>query len=65
VRCDFCLREKGVVNHWLSVWISGPHFVVAPFDTEMKPDDHKDACGMNCATQALSRWMNTRTLEER
>lgn len=63
--CNFCGKQKGSVNHWWSIWLSGPHFVMVSFDFEKKHDDCKDACGMDCASQALSRWMNHGSLEER
>lgn len=63
VRCDFCGKVKGEVNHWWSLWLQDrTRLIISPY-VEMSAA--KDACGMQCATQGLARFMDHGTLEER
>ena len=63
--CDFCGATKKEVNHWYKVVIyARGRFAVIPADA-FRPEGTTvaDACGMQCCTQALARWMNHGTLE--
>ena len=57
--CDNCgKRRDNDTNHWLQVWSSG-HGVacIAPFLSNR--GDADDACGQECTTAMLSRFLAT------
>ena len=65
--CDFCGKEKRDVNKWWKVLINGSdNFVLMPahYQEKLDPGNVKDACGMQCATQGMSRYMSYGNMED-
>ena len=60
-RCDFCGKVKGETNHWWTLWLQEGRLVVSTY-TEI--GHSKDACGMQCVTQAVARFLNHRSLDD-
>ena len=64
--CDFCGKIKGETNHWWTV-------LLRPAVLSGKPEiaifertgGGKDACGHQCVTQAVARFLDHGSLEER
>jgi len=64
VKCDICGKQKADVNHW---WLFGVMNVLGTEDVytsfEAKPwieseaEWMRHACGQECLTQAVNRWM--------
>jgi len=53
--CDICRKPKGDVNHW---WMYMPNvnFVIRAW-VAGDAESYKHACGQECLTQAVNRWM--------
>jgi hypothetical protein len=69
-RCDFCGAVKRAVNHWWKIGVRGsgqsgnPTLIIVPFEENLGAPV-ADACGMNCATQALSRFLDHGDLSDK
>ena len=66
IRCDVCGKLKGQVNHWWRVWIGTDCVLrIAAHDKSGADDYKKDACGHQCVTQFVARFLDHGTLEEK
>lgn len=74
--CNFCGKVKGEVNHWhtLRTWTTtegNRRMMILEFEekTYEFPSNHEseqtDACGFQCVSQAVSRFLDHGTLEEK
>jgi hypothetical protein len=67
ISCDLCGKVKGETNGWWKVLLrpaqSGNVVELAVF--HWRQAGGIDVCGMQCATQALARFMDHDNLEER
>jgi len=57
--CDVCGKQKGTVNHW---WMyddsdSGCTSIEIMPWISAEADRFKHACGQDCITQAVNKWM--------
>lgn len=66
ITCTVCGKKKGDVNHW---WLFSVMHVLADEEYlgfEAKPWIEKDiewmqhACGQECLTKAMNKWMQTK-----
>lgn len=64
IKCDFCGKEKGTVNHWWQVWIDVYENMSISRTHDPRPGA-RDACGFQCVTQATARYLDHGTLDER
>jgi hypothetical protein len=66
IKCDFCDRTKGEVNHWFGLRIMDrnlpPTLWIFPLTSD-GDDPEKHACGHDCVVQGVSRFMDHRTLQ--
>lgn len=67
-RCDFCGAEKKESNHWWKLSVASGVLEMCSADLVLDAyslSAWRDACGFQCVTQAVGRFLDHGNLEER